>query len=72
MKISDDELLTRGRLRRLLGGDWRQRDGVLRLAASMGVSFAGMRHMPDHRRDDAIVEAIIAARRLELRTRGAA
>ena len=72
MKISDDELLTRGRLRRLLGGDARQRDGVFRLARSMGCDLTTLRRLPPHHADDMLVERIITARRLELRLQGAA
>lgn len=59
--MSDTELLTHGRLERLLGGDARQRDGVRRLARSLRLDPRR------YHRDRDLAVAIVQEARLQRR-----
>lgn len=62
--MSDAEILTAGRLlRHLRNGDERQRDGVLRLARSLGVDLSDRRHYTVREWPEVIAARILGAER---------
>lgn len=71
--MSDAEILTAGRLLRALRGDDRQRDGVLRLARSLGVPLDDRRHFTQREWPEVIAARILRAeRQARAQARGAA
>lgn len=65
MKLSDNEVLTRGILRRATT------ENLEKLARSMGCDLSDRRRFPNHAWHDVLVFRVIAARRLELRKENA-